>query len=178
MKTETVDITKLKPNEANPRLHPVAQIEEMKRSVTKFGQIRPIVVDESNVILAGHGVYIAMMDLGMKKASVYRISGMTENDKKRLILADNKIADLGLYDQTKIFEMLDSLGDTFDVPGFNEDELTRMLRAIDDSIKDFGKGEPVAKNEEDFFSNENTEETRVNAGQRIKCPYCGREFSK
>ena len=55
MKTTAIKINVLRPHPKNPRHHNDFQINELAKSVDKFGQIRPVVIDENNVILAGHG---------------------------------------------------------------------------------------------------------------------------
>jgi ParB-like chromosome segregation protein Spo0J len=94
MKTTTVSLGDLTPLDRNPRKHSNLQIAELKRSVEMFGQIRPLVVDENKTVLAGNGLLIALTQLGWTKAEAYVVSGLSEADKKRLILADNKVAAL------------------------------------------------------------------------------------
>ena len=56
-----------------------------------FGQIRPIVVDENNVILAGNGLYETLLRMNKEDALVYKYEDLTEAQKKKLMIADNKI---------------------------------------------------------------------------------------
>ena len=82
--------------ERNVRIHTEQQLKEFERSVRMFGQIRPIVIDENNVILAGNGLYDTLVAMGKKTADVYRYDNLTENQKKKLMIADNKIFSLGI----------------------------------------------------------------------------------
>ena len=66
MQTITVKIKDLKHPDKNVRMHPPEQIKEMKRSIKQFGQIRPAVIDENNMILAGNGMVAAMREMGME----------------------------------------------------------------------------------------------------------------
>lgn len=86
----------LKHPEKNVRIHSEQQIRELKRSLEKFGQTRALVVDENNVILIGNGLYEAMVSLGYQEASVYVKTELSENDKKKLMIADNKTYALGI----------------------------------------------------------------------------------
>ncbi|MCD8209068.1 MAG: ParB/Srx family N-terminal domain-containing protein [Bacteroidales bacterium] len=96
MEIKKVKLTDLKRAEKNVRMHTEAQLNEFERSIRMFGQIRPIVVDEDNVILAGNGLYDTLVRMGEKTAEVYQYSDLTENQKKKLMIADNKIYTLGI----------------------------------------------------------------------------------
>lgn len=142
MKTEKVRVADLKYPEKNVRVHTKKQIEEIKRSLNMFGQIRPIVVDEDNVILAGNGLVQAFVEMGTDEADVLRVKGLTEKQKKKLMIADNKIFSLGLDDNEAIYDILKELDGDFDVPGFEEDLLQDMLAdfdEVDDTISEYGK---------------------------------------
>lgn len=139
MKTTTVSLADLKPLDRNPRKHSNLQLAELKRSVEMFGQIRPLVVDENNVVLAGNGLLIALTQLGWTKAEAYVVKDLSEADKKRLILADNKVAALGTDDYAVIEELIFELRDDLNIPGFDDDVLRSLvaapaeLKAIGDS---------------------------------------------
>ena len=70
MKTEQYNLNDLKYPESNVRVHGAKQIEELKRSYNKFGQIRPVVIDNDGVILAGNGLVQALTELGVEKVEV------------------------------------------------------------------------------------------------------------
>lgn len=74
MKVTTMKLSDLKKPEKNVRIHTEQQMKEFERSVTMFGQIRPIVVDEDNVILAGNGLYDALAAMGKDTVDVYKLS--------------------------------------------------------------------------------------------------------
>ena len=95
MEITTVRLTDLKKAEKNIRKHTPKQIAEYVRSLKMFGQVRPIVADENHVIIAGNGMYDALVEMGAETAECYIVTGMTENQKKKLMLADNKIYELG-----------------------------------------------------------------------------------
>lgn len=83
MKTITMKLTDLVKPEKNVRIHTEQQLKEFRRSVDMFGQIRPIVIDENNVILAGNGLYDALTSMGKETADVYQYENLTENQKKK-----------------------------------------------------------------------------------------------
>lgn len=96
---ETVSVNKLKKNPRNPKRHNYVKIEE---SVKDVGYASPIVVDEDFMILAGHGRIEALKKLGYNKVDVQIISGLTEKQKEKFMLADNKLVEMGSWD----FELL------------------------------------------------------------------------
>ena len=96
----------LKPMEKNVRRHNEKQITEYARSLAKFKQIRPMVVDEKKVILIGNGMYEAMKRLGWESVSCEIVTGLSENDKKKLMLADNRVYELGMTDMDVFDEII------------------------------------------------------------------------
>ena len=96
MKIITMKLADLIKPEKNVRIHTEQQLKEFRRSIKMFGQIRPIVVDENNVILAGNGLYDTLISMGAETADVYKYDNLTENQKKKLMIADNKIFSLGI----------------------------------------------------------------------------------
>lgn len=64
MRTVTKLLSELKRPERNVRMHTDKQLTEFRRSVEMFGQIRPIVIDENNVMLAGNGLYETLLSMG------------------------------------------------------------------------------------------------------------------
>lgn len=129
--TLTMRIDALQHPEKNVRKHSRKQIEEMKRSITMFGQFRPIVVDESDTILAGNGLVTAMREMGIAEAEVIKYEGMTSNQKKKLMIADNQIASLGTDDMEVIEEFIKSLDGDLDVPGYDEETLEMLVAEAD-----------------------------------------------
>ena len=70
----------------NVRIHAEQQLKEFERSIEMFGQIRPIVVDENNVILAGNGLYETLIRMGYEEADVFQYINLSENQKKILMI--------------------------------------------------------------------------------------------
>ena len=86
MKQITLKLADIVPPKKNIRIHTEKQLEEFERSVKMFGQIRPIVVDENNTILAGNGLYETLIRMGKKEALVYKYEELTEAQKKKLMI--------------------------------------------------------------------------------------------
>lgn len=141
MKIVKKKLTDLHPAERNVRIHSEKQTKEFVRSLESFGQIRPIVIDEDNTILAGNGLYAALMAKGESSADCYVVSGLSENEKKKLMLADNKIYSLGVDDMDVFEEFLKELGDDLEIPGYDEDLLktiTADLEDVDEMLSGYG----------------------------------------
>jgi len=141
MKTITMKLTDLVKPEKNVRIHTEQQLKEFRRSVDMFGQIRPIVIDENNVILAGNGLYDALTSMGKETADVYQYENLTENQKKKLMIADNKIFSLGIENLDTLNSFLEDLQGDLDIPGFDEEILKQMVSEaedITDKISEYG----------------------------------------
>lgn len=141
MKVITMKLSDLKKPEKNVRIHTEQQLKEFERSVTMFGQIRPIVVDENNVILAGNGLYDTLTAMGKDTADVYKYDNLTENQKKKLMIADNKIFSLGIENLDTLNSFLEELQGDLDIPGFDEEILRQMVsdaEDVTDKIAEYG----------------------------------------
>ena len=132
MKVETIKLSNLKPLETNVRRHSDKQIDELVRSLEQFGQTRAIVVDENNEILIGNGLYQALDKMGADTAQVFRKTGLSEIEKKKLVLSDNKIYALGSDDYDGINAFVNEITKSgyFDIAGF--DAYTLEMLTLDD----------------------------------------------
>lgn len=132
MEIITMKLVDLVKPEKNVRIHTEQQLKEFQRSVKMFGQIRPIVVDENNVILAGNGLYETLIAMGKETADVYKYDNLTENQKKKPMIADNKIFSLGIENLDTLNSFLEDLQGDLDIPGFDEDILKQMVSEAED----------------------------------------------
>lgn len=141
MKVITMKLSELRRPEKNVRIHTEQQLKEFKRSITMFGQIRPIVIDEHNVILAGNGLYDTLLQMGRETADVYQYKNLTEHQKKKLMIADNKIFSLGIKNLETLNSFLEDLQGDLDIPGFDEEILKQMVSEaedITDKLSEYG----------------------------------------
>lgn len=141
MKQLTLKLSEIVRPERNIRIHTEKQLEEFERSVRMFGQIRPIVVDEKNTILAGNGLYETLLRMGEGQALVYKYENLTESQKKKLMIADNKIFSLGIENFDILNEFLEELDGDLDIPGFDEEILKQMVADADEvteKISEYG----------------------------------------
>ena len=141
MKVTRMKLSSLKAPEKNVRIHSEKQVKEFVRSLEAFGQIRPIVVDEDHTILAGNGLYAALMAKGETEADVLVMKDLSPNEKKKLMLADNKIYSLGVDDMEVFEEFLRDLGDDLEIPGYDLELLetiTADLGDVDEMLSGYG----------------------------------------
>lgn len=145
MKVTRKKLSELRPPERNVRLHTEKQMKEFRRSVEMFGQIRPIVIDEGGTILAGNGLFEAMKSMGLAEADCYVVTGLTEAQKKKLMLADNRVFNLGVDDMEALDAFVQELRDDLDIPGFEEDLLQAMVMEAEEAtqaLMEYGTLEP------------------------------------
>lgn len=132
MQTITKKLSELIQPEKNVRIHTEKQLKEFEKSVSMFGQLRPIVIDENNVILAGNGLYETLLRMNREEAECYQYINLTENQKKKLMIADNKIFSLGIENLDTLNDFLVDLQGDLDIPGFDEEILKQMMSDADD----------------------------------------------
>lgn len=94
---KTVNLTDIKPYKNNPR-HNDGAVDAVKESIRQCNYIAPIIVDEDNIILAGHTRYKALQELGKTEADVMIVTGLTDEQKKKYRLLDNKTNELASWD--------------------------------------------------------------------------------
>ena len=105
MKYVKKKLSDIKPYENNPRINDEA-VEDVMESIRQCSYIAPIIIDENGVILAGHTRYKALNRLGYKDCEVIVVDGLTEEQKKKYRLYDNKTGELSTWDQKKLNEEL------------------------------------------------------------------------
>lgn len=126
-------VSELIPYINNSRNHSEEQITQIASSIKEFGFTNPILIDQDNSIIAGHGRLQAVKKLGYKEVSCIVISGLTKIQIKALIIADNQLALNASWDIDKLSLELDSLKDdnfNLDILGFNNDFLKDIQEEI------------------------------------------------
>lgn len=111
-------MSEIKPYENNPRINDNA-VDDVAESIKQCSYIAPIVIDEDGVILAGHTRYKALTKLGYSECDVIVALGLSEEQKKKYRLYDNKTSEFANWDQKKLSEELvdvDFLGYDFGQP--------------------------------------------------------------
>ncbi len=124
----------LHPNPRNARTHSKKQIKQIAASIAQFGFNNPILIDDENVVIAGHGRLEAAKHLGWGKVPTLRLSHLSDAEKRAYILADNKIALNAGWDGELLAIELEELSeltieDSFDIEitGFETGEIDIVL---------------------------------------------------
>lgn len=107
----------------------MAQVVE---SIREFGFTNPVLIDEENVLIAGHGRTLAAKSMGLTEVPAIRLKGLSDAQKKALRIADNQIALNAGWDEEMLRLELAELNDLdfeLDLLGFSEDELDTFLTA-------------------------------------------------
>lgn len=132
LKVEMIAVSALKPYARNARRHSKAQVKQIAASFKEFGIINPIIVDEDNSILAGHGRVEAAKAAGIALLPVVRVTGLTEGQKRAYRIADNRIAETAEWELSFLaqeFKDLSSAAFEIDVTvtGFDMGEIDVMI---------------------------------------------------
>ena len=132
MEIAKLKLSKIKPYAKNPRKNDGA-VDAVAESIRQCGYCAPIVVDEDYVILAGHTRYKALKKLGWAEAEVVVRDGLTDEQKRKYRLLDNKTAEIATWDFDLLDDELDGIFD-IDMSDFGFDS-------------DFDKKEEIKKEE-------------------------------
>jgi len=127
-----VAISALQPCARNARTHSRRQIRKIAASIERFGFVNPVLIDESNMILAGHGRVAAAKVLGWSEVPTLRIEHLGETEKRAYILANNRLAEDAGWDQEMLaieLQGLIELDFTIELTGFDTAETDRILEA-------------------------------------------------
>jgi len=130
MKITYADPRKLKESARNARTHSAVQVEQLANVIKRFGFTNPILVDERGEIIAGHGRRRAAIEAKLERVPTIVLKGLSKNERRALMLADNRIALNAGWDEKILAGELKALrADDMDLAelGFSEGELERML---------------------------------------------------
>ncbi len=116
---QCVTIDALKPNARNARTHSKKQIRQIADSITAFGFVVPVLVNEKGVIISGHGRYAASKLLGIRDVPAIEIQGLSEAKRRALALADNRIAEAAGWDRELLAAELPELADLLVIEGLD-----------------------------------------------------------
>lgn len=117
-----MELSQIKPYQKNAKKHPTKQVQQIANSIKEFGFNQPIVIDQNNEIIVGHGRYEAAKLLGLKDVPILQVK-LTEEQAKAYRLADNKLNE-SEWDMGLAIEELKGLSaEMFDLTGFSADLL-------------------------------------------------------
>lgn len=148
---EVWPISRLKPYKKNARTHSPEQVDKLAALIIECGFNNPILVDENDGIIAGHGRLMALEKLGWKECPVIPLTHMTPEQRRAYIIADNKMAELAGWDHELLAgELADLEGEGFDLSliGFSDKELEELLGEDGGDGDGQGEGEGPGNPEE------------------------------
>ena len=158
MQTATRLINELIPYEFNNRIHSQTQIDRIAKSIKDFGFNQPIIIDENNVILVGHGRLLAAKVLELKEVPVVQLKELSEDKKKAYRILDNKLQNDSTWDFNNLELELGALEDAgFDLEAWGLDEIIQSAEAA--QYEEESEGSP--KDKEPKF---------------VTCPSCDHRF--
>lgn len=147
----------------NSRTHNENQVNQIASSIKEFGFTNPVLIDEKNGVIAGHGRIMAAQKLEMEEIPCIVLEGLTEAQKKAYVIADNKMALNSGWDETLLkleLENLKELDFDLGLTGFEDFEIDHLLN--DEEI-----------NLDDFFEDSEPKEKEK---KTMICPHCGEEI--
>jgi len=125
----------------NSRVHDVQQINQIVDSINEFGFTNPLLIDENDGIIAGHGRLEAAKAMELESVPVIVLKGLSDEQKRAYVIADNKLALNARWDETLLsleMEELTALNFDMSLTGFNEMELaTRLDNPVNDPSKEW-----------------------------------------
>jgi hypothetical protein len=141
--TQLIAIDTLKANARNARTHSKKQIRQIANSISAFGFVVPILIDENQVIIAGHGRYAAGLLLGLKQVPVIQVRGLPEAKRRALALADNKIGEHAGWDREilavelpELAQILIEEGVDISITGFAPVEIDQLAHDFEEKSSD------------------------------------------
>jgi len=123
-----VSVEDLIPYALNSRTHSDAQVAQLAASIREFGFTNPVLIDDKNNLIAGHGRVLAARKAQMESVPAVVVTGLDDRRRRALVIADNKLAlNAGWDEEALRVELEDLAGDFGELMGFSQDELFALL---------------------------------------------------
>ena len=139
----------LQPYASNAKAHGADQVAKIAASMAEFGWTVPCLVAEDGELIAGHGRVLAATQLGLTEAPVIVLGHLTEAQRRAYRIADNKLTELGTWDEALLSaELNDLLAEDFDLSlvGFSDGELDKLLAFVPEgTVKKVAPGAPCRR---------------------------------
>lgn len=132
IRTLAVPIDSVKEDPRNARRHPRRNLDEIRASLSRFGQVKPIVIDSAGRVIAGNGMLRAAKLLGWREIAAVR-TRLTGTMADAFGIADNRTGELSEWDDAALAELIRELqAEGLErSTGFDEREIDRLLSALD-----------------------------------------------
>lgn len=176
-KVDIKDLTHLT-DEENVVIHPESEIKLIQQSLAKFGQFRPIVIDNDKRILAGNAVTKALTEMGRNSVYAVNYDDLPEKDKQALILVDNYTSEMNYFRNA----FAEKIAMDIDIKDFDLGELS----ITDENISDMFKAKAGSSGGMEELENESSrgsdklrrlgtykdEGGAALASNQVRCPNC------
>jgi DNA modification methylase len=131
-----LSITSLKPHPHNPRVHTDKQVGQIAQSIEAFGFNVPILVDERQNVVAGHGRLLAARRLGWTSVPVIKLNHLTESQYSAFLIADNRLTENSSWDERLLGEQLKVLSELeldfdLEITGFETAEIDVLIDGLE-----------------------------------------------
>ena len=131
------NVADLIPYALNSRTHSDQQIAQLAAAIREFGFTNPVLVDEENNLIAGHGRLLAARKLKMDQVPSIVVAGLDDRRRRALVIADNKLALNAEWDVEALGVELDDLAEEFgELMGFSQDELVALMTKVEEGLTD------------------------------------------
>jgi len=171
----------------NVRTHTDLQIDQLANAITEWGWTVPVIVDEENNIIAGHGRIMAAGKLEIDEVPVIVAEGWSEEQKRAYLIADNRIAEMAAWDMGNLMSEAQYLMDNnfnLDLTGLDEIFLGGSDNFVPSVEPEFNAAQvtqaEIDKAKQKANSNgqhPGQEDPKTNMYTGMICPSCGEEFS-
>ena len=134
------------PCAANARTHSQAQVAQIAASIAEFGFTNPVLIDETGMIIAGHGRVLAARELGLDEVPTIELPHLSETQKRAYLLADNKIALNAGWDADLLAQELKALAGLdfeLDLTGFSTAEIDLAIAVNGETVAEEGTADHV-----------------------------------
>lgn len=148
LKVEYIKVDDLKPYEKNSKIHDKANIEAIKKSIEKYGFNDAIGIwGKNNLIVEGHGRWLACKELGIEEVPCIRLDHLTEEERREYTLLHNKTTMMTDFDLDLLSEELADLDlSDFELDwGIEELETEKEVQEDDFDVDSAIPEEPKAK---------------------------------
>lgn len=114
----------------NSRIHSDDQVLQICSSIKEFGFTNPVLIDDENGVIAGHGRLLAAKKLGLDKVPCLVLADLSEAQKKAYVIVDNQLALTSTWNMETLALEVEALqAEDFDlnILGFSDDELNNLV---------------------------------------------------
>ena len=145
-----VPVADLVPYARNSRTHSDEQVAQIMASIREFGFTNPILLDDQNGVIAGHGRILAARKLNIDNVPTITLAGLTDAQRRAYVIADNKLALNAGWDEEMLrveLTELSDLGYDLDLTGFNAEELADLMPTEENAgLTDEDESPPLREN--------------------------------